>query len=401
MHKRIRNGIFLVFLTIFVIGAPVIVFYTAGYRINLNTWRVQRTGVIAITTLPRGANVTIDNELVADKTPYVVQRLTPGDYGVLLQKSGYKPWSQRVTVNSGETTYITALLFSEIKPELLLEESAISVVGDKAGRFIYLLVTDSKVEGSAESIWRYDTITRLQKKLTGNVGNTIVTIALNSDESTLILHSNTLQNPEETIGIDADTGETLSATGLSAALNAIPEYSLFDNGSNVEMRLISTNALVALLPSSTYTTIFRENNVAILTDSRNRAYLLNLSTQTVSQIDLPTALLSGSSTEHLLAASDGNEIDIYNPQSNERTFIARQSDPILALAWHSSEQALFFATASKILVIERNKEETHETTTIVDNANIVNMWPDTNGKNLTFFGTVNGITGIWKVALTQ
>lgn len=401
MHRKIRSGIFLVFLTIFVIGAPVIVFYTAGYRVNFNTWRVQRTGVIAITTLPRGASVTIDNELVADKTPYVVQRLTPGDYDVLLQKVGYKAWNQRVTVSSGETTYLTALLFSEIKPELLLEESAVSVVGDTSGRYIYLLVADANAEGSTQSIWRYDTITRLQKKLTDTVKSTIVTLALNSDESALILQSDSAHNPIETIGIDTNTGETLSAIGLSRALNAIPEYSLFDNGSNVEMRLISTNALIALLPSSTYTTIFRENGFAVLTDSRNRAYLLNLSTQTISQIDLPTALLSGSSTERLLAASDGNEIDVYNPQTGERTFISRQSEPIIALSWHSSERALLFATASKILAIERDKEETRETTPIVEEASIINMWPDTNGKSITFFGTVHGITGIWKVALTQ
>jgi len=400
MHRKIRSGIFLVFLTIFIIGAPVIVFYTAGYRVNFNTWRVQRTGVIALTTLPRGASVTIDNVLVADKTPYVVQRLTPGDYDVLLQKSGYKPWSQHVTVNSGETTYITALLFSEIKPELLLEESAISVTGDKAGRFIYLLVDRSQAEGGGRSVWRYDALTRLQRKLYDDVGSAITTMTLSNDESALLFSVNDGVT-KGLIAIDSNTGTAFNESEVAAKANALPEYSLFDNGSNVEMRLISTNALVALLPSSTYTTIFRENTIAILTDSRNRAYLLNLSTQTVSQIDLPTALLSASSTEHLLAASDGNEIDIYNPQTGERTFISRQSEPILALAWHSSERALLFATASKILVIERDKEETHETTTIVDGASIVNMWPDTNGKSLTFFGTYNGITGIWKVALTQ
>lgn len=400
MHKRIRSGIFLIFLTVFVIGAPMIVLYTAGYRINLNTWRVQRTGVIAITTLPRGASVTINNTLAADKTPYVAQRLTPGDYDVLLQKTGYQPWNQRITVNSGATSYITALLFSNTKPELLLEEHAISVVGDKAGRFIYLLVDATSGTQHPKDVWRYDTLTRIQKKLSENVGDIAFKIALSTDEQTVLVMS-PLSNPEVFIGINANTGDILSETDLTAATNPLPEYSFFDNGSNVEMRLISTNALVALLPSSTYTTIFRENTIAILTDSRDRAYLLNLSTQTVSQIDLPTALLSASSTEHLLAASDGNEIDIYNPQNGERTFIARQSDPILALAWHSSERALLFATASKIVAIERNKEETHQTTTLVNNASIINMWPDTNGKSLTFFGTVNGITGIWKVALTQ
>ncbi|MEK7632559.1 MAG: PEGA domain-containing protein [Patescibacteria group bacterium] len=397
MHRRVRNGIFFVFLTIFVIGAPVIVLYTAGYRLNFSTWRVQRTGVIAITTLPRGASVTMNNQLIAEKTPYVAQRLTPGDYDVLLQKSGYQSWSQHVDVGSGSTTYITALLFSDTKPELLLEESALSVVGDKGGRFVYLLVAN----GDMHEVWRYDTVTRLQRLVNSDVGNTTSSIALTTDESTLLIRQSNQHASTSDIGISADTGTLLSATDLATATNALPEFSLFDNGSNVEMRLTSTDELITLLPPSTYTVAFRNSTIAILKDTRDRAYLVDLRTNIVSQIDLATTLLSESSTENLLAASDGNEIDVYSPQTGERTFIARQSDPILALTWHSSDRALFFATGSKIVAIERDKYETRETTTLVDDASIVNMWPDTTGKSLTFFGTVNGITGIWKLALTQ
>ncbi len=397
MHRRVRNGIFFVFVTIFVIGAPIIVLYTAGYRLNISTWRVQRTGVIAISTLPRGASVTMNNALIADKTPYVAQRLTPGDYDVLLQKSGYRSWNQHVSVGSGSTTYITALLFSDTKPELLLEENALSVVGDKSGRFVYLLVAN----GDTHEVWRYDTVTRLQRLVNDSVGNTTSSIALNADESALIIQQDSQRAPTSEIGISADTGTPLSATELANATNALPEYSFFDNGSNVEMRLAGTDTLVTLLPPSTYTVAFRNSSIAILKDTRNRAYLVDFKTDTVTQVDLPTPLLSESSTESLVAASDGNEIDVYDPQTGERTFVARQSDPILALAWHSSDRALLFATGSKIVAIERDKYETRETTTLVDNASIVNMWPDTTGKSLTFFGTVNGITGIWKVALTQ
>ena len=396
MHRKVRNGIFFVFLTIFVIGAPVIVLYTAGYRLNLSTWRVQRTGVIAITTIPRGASVTMNNVLIADKAPYVAQRLTPGNYDVLLQKTGYRSWNQHVDVGSGSTTYITALLFSDTKPELLLEESALSVVGDRSGRFIYLLVES----GRGHEVWRYDTVTRLQRQLSRGVGDAITHIDLNNDQSTLLLSTND-GGTDGTMAINTETGFSLNEEEVANAINTLPEYSFFDNGSNVEMRLTSTDELVTLLSPSTYTVIFRNSSIAMLKDTRDRAYLIDLKTQTVTQIDLATTLLSESPTDNLLAASDGNEIDVYNPKTGERSFIARQSEPILALAWHSSDRALLFATASKIIAIERDKYETRETTTLVDNASIIDMWPDTTGKSLTFFGTVDGITGIWKVALTQ
>lgn len=396
MHRQLRNGIFFVFLTIFVIGAPVIVLYTAGYRLNFSTWRVQRTGVIAITTLPRGATVTMNNALIAEKTPYVAQRLTPGDYDVLLQKAGYQPWNQHVTVGSGSTTYITALLFSEAHPELLLEENAISVVGDRSGRFVYLLVES----GRAHEVWRYDTVTRLQRIIAHDVGTATDRIALNSDESTLFITGGDDREPHA-IGYRVDSQWPLNEDEVAAAANALPEYSFFDNGSNVELRLANTDTLVTLLPPSTYTVAFRNATVAILKDTRDRAYLINLTENSVTQIDLATALLSESPTENLLAASDGNEIDVYNPQTGDRSFVARQSDPILALGWHGSDRALLFATASKIVAVERDKYETRETTTLVDNASIIDMWPDATGKSLTFFGTIGEITGIWKVALTQ
>jgi len=395
MHRRVRNGIFFVFLTFFVVGAPGIVLYTAGYRLNFTTWRVQRTGVIAITTLPRGASVHMNGEQLAEKTPYVAQRLTPGAYNVSLEKSGYHSWNQHVDVGSGSTTYITALLFSDTTPELLLEENAISVVADRSGRFIYLLIEANH----ARQVWRYDTVTRLQRKIADNVGGIIAQIALNADESTIIL---TATDPEvPPTAINADTGTFLSPADVESAMNALPEFSFFDNGSNVEMRRADTDTLITLLPPSTYSVVFRNARIAIITDTRERAYLITLATQSVTQVDLATMHISESTADNLLATSDGNEISVYNPQTGEHTFIARQSEPILSLAWHSSDRALIFSTASSITAIERDKYETRETTELVHATSIISVWPDTTGKSLTFFGTVNTITGIWKVALTQ
>ncbi len=393
MHRKIRNGIFLLFLGFFVVGTPCVVLYTAGYRLNMNTWRVQRTGVIAITTLPRGAKASIQNVQVAEKTPYVAQRLTPGEYTVLLEKEGYQPWNQHVTVNSGSTTYITALLFAQTAPELLLEETALSVTGDRSGRFIYLLVPSA----SAHHIWRYDTVTRLQRKLSDDVGTAITHIALNNDESVLLLSAD--DSTTVTAAIPVDGGILLDEEAAAKAIAMLPEYAFVNNGSNVELRLFSTNTLITLLPLSTYTPMFRNTDLALFTDTRNRAYALNLRTQTVTHIDIPTTLLATGTDETLLAASDGNEIDIYTPSTGERTLITRQSEPIIALAWHTSNHALFFATPSSITAIEREKYTTRNTTTLLENASITAIWPDANGKHLTFFGTVDGITGIWRIIL--
>lgn len=391
MHRRVRTFIFFIFLGVFLIGAPGIVLYTAGYRINGNTWKVQQTGVIALSTLPRGASVLLDGIPLSSTTPYVAQRLSPNNYTVTLAKNGYHSWEQTVAVDSGSTTYITAVLFADASPELLLEEQALSVAGDRSGRFIDVLVQSSN--GEAREIWQYDTVTHLQHKI-ATVSTLVTHIVLSHNESALFLDGDATSP-----AINIADGRVLSSVERTALESLLPEYSFFDNGSNTEMRSTADQSLVTLLPSSTYTPVFRSSTIAILRDSRKRAYLVSLSSHSVTQIDIPTDVLSASSSENLLGATDGSEIDVYNPQNGDKTLLVRQSDPILALSWHSSDRALLFATSSKILAIERDKYETRETTILLDNATIMDMWPDATGKMITFFGTVHGITGIWKLGL--
>lgn len=392
MHRRVRTSLFFVFLGVFLIGAPSIVLYTAGYRINGNTWRVQQTGVIALSTLPRGASVLLNGAPVSNTTPYVIQRLSPKNYTVTLTKSGFHPWEQTVTVDSGSTTYVTAVLFADASPELLLEEQALSVAGDTSGRFIAVLVQSN--DEKTREIWQYDTVTHLQHHI-ASVSSLVTHLALSHDESALLLDGD-----PTTPAINIADGTILSSAERTALESLLPEYSFFDNGSNTEMRSTSDQSLVTLLPSGVYTPVFRSSTLAILRDNRKRAYLVTLSNRKVTQIELPTDILSLSSSENLLGATDGSEVNIYNPQNGEKTLLVRQSDPILALSWHSSDRALLLATSSKILAIERDTYQTRTITTLLHDATILNMWPDSSGKSLTFFGTVHGITGIWKLALT-
>ncbi|HRH31757.1 MAG TPA: PEGA domain-containing protein [bacterium] len=126
MHISLRRLIFLVFVLVFVITAPLVVFYTAGYRLNISNRHLQQTGVLAITTYPRGSNIVLNGQNLAQKTPYVVQRIMPNLHEITLQKKGYHEWSQKLRVDEGKTSYVTARLFADTEP-VLLEGSAVSL----------------------------------------------------------------------------------------------------------------------------------------------------------------------------------------------------------------------------------------------------------------------------------
>ncbi len=398
MHYRLRKLIFLLFFSIFIVGAPLLVLYTAGYRLNLTNLRVQQTGVIAISSTPRGASVFLDGVDTGAKTPYVLQRLSPGNYTVTLVRDGYRPWEQRVDVRSGETTYITTTLFADAQPELLFETIAIDVTGDQSGRFVDLLLPFDEKTGT-QMVLRYDTVTHVSRVLATldrGMTATYQTLRLSTDESVLVL-----ENETETVGINVATGDMLEGDTLDAATDPLPGYTFTDNGTNTEFRTSDTNSLITLLPPGTYSVTFANDTHAMFVDARGRTYFYTFATETVSHIAFPSTLVDENSDGTLFVGSDGNEIDVFDPASGSITLLTRQSEAIIGLSWHTDNQSVLCATASSIFAVARENHETREITTLVEGASIVGMWPDTTGKHLTFFGTVDGKTGIWSLALTQ
>jgi hypothetical protein len=66
--------------------------------------------VVAIKSTPEGAAITIEGKFFGD-TP-TTARLPAGDYPISIEKAGYKPWKQSVTLTEGGTVTLDATLES-------------------------------------------------------------------------------------------------------------------------------------------------------------------------------------------------------------------------------------------------------------------------------------------------
>lgn len=117
----IRKALFFLFVGIFLISAPLVVLYTAGYRFNRTTSTVSQTGTLSLASTPRGATSYVNDVDIQDATPAVLQRLSPGTRKVRLARAGYHEWERTVQVQSGSTTYVTAPLFLQQSAVLLSE----------------------------------------------------------------------------------------------------------------------------------------------------------------------------------------------------------------------------------------------------------------------------------------
>src|SRR3989344_3394925 len=108
----------------FFVAAAYAVMYATGYRIDFESWTVQKTGVLAITTKPSGATVILNDSQLARKTPFTLRNALPGPYHIKLTLAGYQPYEKDVEVLSSQATeeHNVDLVLAEIKSTTVAEK---------------------------------------------------------------------------------------------------------------------------------------------------------------------------------------------------------------------------------------------------------------------------------------
>ncbi len=94
------------------VGATVGVYmYTSGLRID-KKGELKSTGMVAVKSVPNGANVYLNDELTT-ATDGSVQGLNPGKYNLKVVKNGFTTWEKEIEVFEQLVTDITAVLVSK------------------------------------------------------------------------------------------------------------------------------------------------------------------------------------------------------------------------------------------------------------------------------------------------
>lgn len=117
MKKSVQNAVFWVFCVAFFVLGPVVLLYTAGYRIAFNNQRIRQNGALDIETSPKGATLFWNGAAVSDRSPTVLSALLPGEGMLTVTKAGYQPFSHPLTITTGHTHYVDIALFPTRSPE--------------------------------------------------------------------------------------------------------------------------------------------------------------------------------------------------------------------------------------------------------------------------------------------
>lgn len=114
MPVALRLVLFYFFVALFLILLPIFMLSSLGYRYNSATHSFQRLGMISLRTYPEEASITLNKKRLKQKTPAKLTNLFPGKYSLLLEKKGFKSWSEEVEVRSNWVTQLESIfLFPE------------------------------------------------------------------------------------------------------------------------------------------------------------------------------------------------------------------------------------------------------------------------------------------------
>lgn len=108
MTRRTRKILFLFLLILFLIAAPLTVFYSLGWRFDWKTKKVIQPGVFYFKVWPKNVQIYLDNEL-KEKTDFffgsvLVENLLSKKYDVEIKKQGFHTWEKTLEIRKREVT---------------------------------------------------------------------------------------------------------------------------------------------------------------------------------------------------------------------------------------------------------------------------------------------------------
>ena len=123
MQKKIRTIIFSIMAVVFFAAAPMILFYSEGYRFDFQQKKLLKTGGFYVKTSVPAAEVYIDQKFI-NKTStfitydYLAQNLLPKNHDIKIQKTGYHTWEKTLAVKEKMVAKPTSLYFRTQSPFL-------------------------------------------------------------------------------------------------------------------------------------------------------------------------------------------------------------------------------------------------------------------------------------------
>ena len=428
-----RRLIYSSFIVIFLITAPLIVLYTQGFRYNFSRGRIQKTGIIRVTSVPRGADIYLNGSpYLKSKTPAKIERVLPGDYEIKISKEGYYDWQKKLAVYENSSTFAERIILwkkSEVEKLTTLTSTNWLIAPDKnsialsdASGNIKLLNINSGIIGETSG-GQLTNILQLKNKsnlklISYSPSGRYLLASVQENEKPVYLIIDALKQESQTIqlrnilSIKFDTiSDSLYASnqdGLWKIDYNINQSELLIKGFQANDFFIAGKNIylikeAILIKGSLNNDSYQETknincpNCLIQDIKNNKAVLLNPNDNKTIIVDLGGRLnnieINANKVEWLkedsLIVFDNFEIYLFELKKLEPEIITRLGSEISSVIWHPRGRHLFFSTENKIKIIEMDNREFRNITEIIEQPTTF-LALDRAGKNL-YFSNSEGI----------
>jgi len=130
MTKKFKKILFISTLLGFIIFAPILVFYSQGYRFDFSNRKIVQIGGLFFNVSPNGSKISID-EKISRKTSFIfgssfINGLMPKKYEIQIEKENYYSWQKSLEVQEQKVTECKDIQLFLKNPEFSLLSSGIS-----------------------------------------------------------------------------------------------------------------------------------------------------------------------------------------------------------------------------------------------------------------------------------
>ena len=442
MTKTVRAIIFWLFVACFVVLAPLLVLYTFGFRYDIKNGRIEHTGIISLSTLPKDATVTVNGEAERSTTPVLIKQLRPREHEILLTKNGFLPWKKTIRAIESETVFIESIVLWADQPPVLenargdvhlmnptrtalasLESSGVWIEvwvetfqnkqRTLIARFPGSQTKDVGISWSPDGEWILLNHGRSEFLVSKRDGSEQINVDERLSEAFGSLwwnegqpHDLLLTTATRTLSMTIPLGEisTLLSHPTETLLSQ-PERLFYTKSVSNRTHVISSSggkeSVIAILPMGSYTFIESRLPYLLLFEANRKRIILLHADEHDQPILLQTEATEAfwSPTESRLLYTNGFETHIFSPKTLQDTLIDRVSQPITSVAWHPGGTSIVLAHPNGVVAYDLHEPETFVQTKINNAQEISRVFIDEKGTFLFFLGVVDGTYGFYRQAI--
>lgn len=386
-----------IYAVIFFITAPLLIFYTSGYRYNFKKSAVERNGTLIVDSLPHSASVFIDGRDSGERTPVTLQQMTPGWHNVRVVKTGYTSWQQDVLIRAERVTFTDRVrIWKQGSPNLISSGSYVRLASDpnrerllafeaatatkvgwwsptKQANVVSLTLATSSI-ATLPLRWRDDSEAVLLGGKGTVSGSWLVKASNNQTTIEKLPDGRYHWSGNTLIGVNGSTSLAVDTDKTQIERSTLPA-NIQERSGSIALQTATSSDHLLLSDSSFLGRLFSlpAGNWSI--DEWHRPFLF-LADETrwlgirLHLGDAPDAMRAegdyprwSPDTKHPRAAFvDTHEIHLWSPDVPERV-IWRQSTPILNVVWNDQGDVLYIADQQQVFALPIDTlQESHPVT---------------------------------------